>query len=851
MKPALTTRSGSVRDDRLGQRGVPGGAVGMVARTRLDEGRHAGRARRGRGPRCRRGPRRPRRPRPGSRIGGRVEQRLQQRAGAGHQHHDPRRYGQLHPIGAARLRHARLLGLTATCGDRPQPRSRAGSPPLPAVRPLHASSHARRADSREPETRNSRGTDAQLAGRRAPYRAVVLAGRALCRRPLPRRGRLTACGARVGVGRFGGAGRPGGGTPSRRGGATAGRRAGGVDVDRLDGPGVAFRAGLGRGSSRRRLRRRRSSVRRPASRLRRRGRPLAGRRPPRRRPPARTPLARPSCLGLVPLDLVARRDPRVPTPAVVRPAGLARARAVRRHPRRPAHAVLRRASSGRRRSAHDRRRAADPQQRRGGDQLRPGTGPGRTGPRPAGRRPAGRAASRPSRPARPATTAARTRSAGTGRARRPPARPARPTSAGSAQHRGCPHRRDARGQRRQQRERRRRRPAPRRTARPWSRPPRTRRRPPSSARRPAAFGRYASASRVMPSASPNPGASARYAATIRGAPSTSATTSSTAARASEARQRERAAPHPGPQPAGLHVPLGRQAAGAPHPGQRRRAREQARPDHRRPRLGRHLGGARQQGAAQHRDGRVRARDRRQHRATVVPEPAAEPAQRPAGAQRDDGEQHRRRQQREHAERLAREHERDLVGGQPQRDGRGEGAVDGQPVARGQHDRRRSRHEQRVAGQHRAQGGGATGCAAARRRRTARDAPASAAGGVRCRGPGGREAAHPSSVAAGGTRTAQARRRVADGRPTTASRRPPRERPPLGARPPAGSALVRHPRDGAGPVVLAVLSGRRGLRRAASAARRDDLGGCVAAGRGRRRLDTRLGAVFGPGAQRAR
>ena len=162
---------------------------------------------------------------------------------------------------------------------------------------------------------------------------------------------------------------------------------------------------------------------------------------------------------------------------------------------------------------------------------------------------------------------------------------------------------------------------------------------------------------------------------------------------------------PDPQPRRVRPPLGRQTAGAQHPGQGRGTREQAGADHRRPRLRRHLGRPGQQGAAEHGDRGVCAGDPDQDRPAVVPEPAAEAPQRPPGAQRDDGEQHGRGQQREHAERLARQHERDLVRGQPERDGRREGTVERQPVARGPTHGRGGRHEQRVARQHRAQRGG--------------------------------------------------------------------------------------------------------------------------------------------------
>ena len=128
-------------------------------------------------------------------------------------------------------------------------------------------------------------------------------------------------------------------------------------------------------------------------------------------------------------------------------------------------------------------------------------------------------------------------------------------------------------------------------------------------------------------------------------------------------------------------------------------------DHRRPRLRRDLRRPGQQRAAQHGDRGVGARRPHQDRSAVVPEPAAEPAQRPARTQCDDGEQHGRRQQREHAERLTRQHERDLVRGEPQRDGRGEGPVERQPVARGPADGRGGRNEKRIARQHRPRRGG--------------------------------------------------------------------------------------------------------------------------------------------------
>ena len=138
-EPGADDEVGSVRDDGRGDRGVPRGAVGVRA-DRLDEGRD------------------PRALGPGepldagtirsdgddlrrvAGIGGRVQQCLEQRARTGHQHDDPRRDGQLHPEGAARLRHARLLGLTATWGTAPslgceRGHTTPGRPAVPAVDP--------------------------------------------------------------------------------------------------------------------------------------------------------------------------------------------------------------------------------------------------------------------------------------------------------------------------------------------------------------------------------------------------------------------------------------------------------------------------------------------------------------------------------------------------------------------------------------------------------------------------------------------------------------------------------------------------------------------------------------------
>ena len=200
-----------MRDDRLGDRGVPGRPVGVRA-DRLDEGRNPGAF--GAGQSLDPGAVRPDRDDLGrvAGLGGGVQQRLEQGPGAGHQHHDPRRYGQLHPIGAARLRHARLLALTATCGDGPQPRSRAGSPrSRPSALP-HAHRDARlgvpERATRRAQMRNSPDGVCPTARRPRGPRALPP--------PAPRRGRPRCGGASGRAVR-----RPGGGTPSDVGGATA------------------------------------------------------------------------------------------------------------------------------------------------------------------------------------------------------------------------------------------------------------------------------------------------------------------------------------------------------------------------------------------------------------------------------------------------------------------------------------------------------------------------------------------------------------------------------------------------------------------------------------------------------
>ena len=71
----------------------------------------------------------------------------------------------------------------------------------------------------------------------------------------------------------------------------------------------------------------------------------------------------------------------------------------------------------------------------------------------------------------------------------------------------------------------------------------------------------------------------------------------------------------------------------------------------------------------------------------------------------DHDDHHRRHERQHAEGLAAERQRDLVRGQPQRDRSGERRVGRQPAARAHHHDGDGGHEHRVAEQDRAHGGG--------------------------------------------------------------------------------------------------------------------------------------------------
>ena len=222
--------------------------------------------------------------------------------------------------------------------------------------------------------------------------------------------------------------------------------------------------------------------------------------------------------------------------------------------------------------------------------------------------------------------------------------------------------------------------------------------------------------------------------------------------------------------------------------------------------------------------------RGQHRAAVVPEPAAEPAQRPAGAQRDDREQHRRRQQREHAERLAR------------RARAGSGA---RPATAGWPPRRRRRRTARRPRSGRRPPRPAraarswparcptpprTGCAAGRRRR--RLVPSwSAAGASGTGDPVGAARLTPSSVAAGG---------ASGGAGTPTGHRRPCHGRPGARRCDQRSSVIR----GMARVRSLSPSSRLsdGLRRRMAAGRRGgrrDLGRRLAAGRGRR-TDRRAG-----------
>ena len=326
---------------------------------------------------------------------------------------------------------------------------------------------------------------------------------------------------------------------------------------------------------------------------------------------------------------------------------------------------------------------------------------------PAASRPPARRASSvaPDAATSPATTVARIRSAGTGSARRTDSPTSIPRSTGSASTAGAHTRRDPGGQRREQREGRRhaglgvegrdRRGTDRESGpdRPAQRPDRgvgqVRQPEEGDAETVAERRREHTVGRDDPVCTGHQGHHQQHRR-HRG----------------EAREGERPGPHPDPQPGRGRAPLGGQAAAAQHAGQRGGPCEQPGPDHRRPRLRRDLRRPGQQRAAEHGDRGVRARRPHQDRSAVVPEPAAEAPQRPACTQRDDGEQHGRRQQREHAERLARQHERDLVCGEPERDGRGEGPVERQAVARGPADGRGGRNEERVAREHRPHRGGA-------------------------------------------------------------------------------------------------------------------------------------------------
>ena len=103
MNPALTTRSGWCSATALASAASQARPVGVVG-DRAGERRHAGPL--GAGQALDAGPVGPDGddPRRVAGLGGGVEQRLQQRAGAGHQHHDPRGHRQLDPVGRARWR---------------------------------------------------------------------------------------------------------------------------------------------------------------------------------------------------------------------------------------------------------------------------------------------------------------------------------------------------------------------------------------------------------------------------------------------------------------------------------------------------------------------------------------------------------------------------------------------------------------------------------------------------------------------------------------------------------------------------------------------------------------------------
>ena len=316
----------------------------------------------------------------------------------------------------------------------------------------------------------------------------------------------------------------------------------------------------------------------------------------------------------------------------------------------------------------------------------------------------------------------------------------------------------------------------------------------------------------MPSPSPNPGASARYAATIRGAPSTSATTSSTAARATRpvsasapprtpARSQAGCTCHSGGRPQERHIPVNA-AVPASRPA---------------PTIAAHGWAA----TSAERGSRALPSTAT---AACVPRPTPGRGHRPAGTCRRAGAGPSRRPARR-----PRTAPRSAAAGAPRAAGRRAPAGSGgRPATTGWLRRRRRRRTARPPRSGRRQpqraraarswpapcpGRRRTGRAAARRRRSAPTR--------RCRLPRrqvsgtgrARSALTPSSVAAGGTRTAQARRRVADGepddrrsrRPAERHYRPARERTAAGATPgapsgsaPAPSALVRHPRDGAGP-----------------------------------------------------
>ena len=171
MKPALTTRSGWYATTGLGDRGVPRGPVGVRAH-RLDEGRDPGAF--GAGEPLDAAAVRPDRDDLGrvAGLGGGVQQRLEQGAGAGDQHDDPRRYGQPHPIAAARLRHARLLARTSMCGDRPSlGRGRRPGAAVPAGARTCEQAHRERAHSAYRAPRHTRPralTQAQARTRGGP-----------------------------------------------------------------------------------------------------------------------------------------------------------------------------------------------------------------------------------------------------------------------------------------------------------------------------------------------------------------------------------------------------------------------------------------------------------------------------------------------------------------------------------------------------------------------------------------------------------------------------------------------------------------------------------------------------------